>query len=144
MVVACNPSSNSNDNSGTTEHDSNAGEEEHGDTEHEAGEHDDDNPERIPNNGAAIRIVSPGDGSLFNEGEEIIVEIETENFTLGEDDNHWEIYVGGESWASVEGGNTDEVLRGLEPGEHEISVFMSLGSHEQLEQGDSVVVSVME
>lgn len=100
--------------------------------------------ERIPNDGAVIRIVSPADGATFAQGDEVVVEVETDNFVLGEEGNHWEVYVNDTSWGSVEGGNTDEVLRGLEPGEHEISVFLSLGSHEQLQEGDRITITVEE
>ncbi len=115
--------------------------------EHDAeGSHDEDeehSEERIPNEGAVIRILAPADGAIFQTDQEIIVEIETENFALGEDGNHWEIYVDDSSWGSIEGGN-DEVLRGLEPGEHEIAVYMSKDTHEQLEDGDSIVITVEE
>lgn len=115
--------------------------------EHDAaGSHDEDEDhteERIPNEGAVIRILAPADGTIFQTGEDIVVEIETESFVLGEEGKHWEVYVDGSSWASVEGGS-DEVLRGLEPGEHEIAVYMSMGTHEQLEDGDSITIVVEE
>ena len=115
--------------------------------EHDAeGSHDEDeehSEERIPNEGAVIRILAPADGAIFQTDQEIIVEIETENFALGEDGNHWEIYVDDSSWGSSEGGN-DEGLRGLEPGEHEIAVYMSKDTHERLEDGDSIAITVEE
>lgn len=121
------------------------GEEHNEDAEHsEEGGHDEDTPERVPNDGAIIRIVSPTNGAVFKVGDEILVQIETENFPLGEEERHWELYVDGSSWGSIEGGNTDEAIRGLDPGEHEVAVFMSLGSHEQLEDGDSVTIVVEE
>lgn len=110
-----------------------------GEAHEESGEH-----ERLPNEGAVIRIVSPSDGATFSQNEEIVVEIETENFVLGEDERHWELYVDGASWGSIEGGNQDEVVRGLEPGEHEITVYLSLGSHEQLEDGSKRHITVTE
>ncbi len=119
-------------------------ESENGDAEHEDSDHDDETPERIPNDGAVIRITSPASGATFKAGEDVVVEIETENFTLGEEGAHWEIYVDGASWGSIEGGSTDEVLRGLEQGEHEISVFLSLETHEQLEEGDHLTIVVEE
>lgn len=115
------------------------GEHTEGEAHEETGEH-----ERLPNEGAVIRIVSPADGATFGVDEEIVVEIETENFVLGEDERHWELYVDGASWGSVEGGNQDEVVRGLEPGEHEITVYLSLGSHEQLEDGSTRHITVTE
>ena len=106
----------------------------------EEGEHEE--AERIPNDGAAIRILSPAGGATFAVDEDVRVEIEVENFVLGEDGSHWNVYVDGEEWAEVEGGDTTYALRGLEPGEHEISVFLSLGTHEQLEDGDSVTILI--
>lgn len=116
------------------------GEEHSEDAEHAEGEEH----ERIPNDGALIRIISPADGATFAADEEILVQIETENFMLGEEERHWELYVDGASWGSIEGGNTDEVVRGLEPGEHEITVYLSLGSHEQLADGSTIRITVTE
>ena len=44
--------------------------------------------------------------------------IDTENFELGVDDNHWHVYVNGESFGMVMGTNTDQVIRNL--GQHEL------------------------
>lgn len=109
-------------------------------------EHDDDHAaaERVPNEGAVVRIVSPADGAVFESGEEIVVEIETENFDLGEEDNHWHVYVDGASWGMVMGSNTDEVLRGVEPGAHALAVYLSIGTHEELEEGDTISITVEE
>lgn len=134
-----------------SEHDEDAVHEEGDDHEHDGEgedadhEHNDDQAEdRVPNEGAVIRIVSPADGATFAVGEQIVVEIEAENFELGQDNNHWHVYVDGVSWGMVVGENTDEVLSGIEPGEHEISVYLSIGTHEELEDGDSITVSVEE
>jgi hypothetical protein len=118
-----------------------AEDEEHaeGETHEEGGEH-----ERLPNEDAVIHIVSPADGATFSSDEEIVVEIETESFVLGEEGRHWELYVDGASWGSIEGGNQDEVVRGLEPGEHEITAYLSLGSHDQLADGSTIYISVTE
>jgi len=106
-------------------------------------EHDDQTVERIPNpGGAAIRIISPADGDEFAEGDQIIVDVEVGNFTLGEDGNHWHVYVDGTSFGMVVGGNTDQALSGVEPGEHEISVHLANGDHEEFIEGDSIVVIV--
>lgn len=118
-----------------TEHDAEHAEEEMDhDMEHEHGE------ERIPNEGAVIRIVSPEDGATI-QGDEVEVVIEVENFTLGDEDSHWHVYVDGSEWGMITGGDTSHVLRGIEPGEHEIGVFLALGTHEELEEGDSVIVT---
>ena len=107
-------------------------------------EHDEDQShERVPNNGAAVHILSPANGDTFKAGDEVTVEIELENFTLGEG-NHWHIYVDGSSWGMVMGENMDDRLRGLEPGEHEIAVYLSIDTHEELEEGDAVTIVVEE
>ncbi|MCI0649478.1 MAG: DUF6130 family protein, partial [Chloroflexi bacterium] len=100
--------------------------------------------ERIPNDGAVIRIVSPADGATFAEGEEVTVEVEVEQFVLGQDGNHWHIHVDGESWSNIEGEDTSDVLRSLEPGEHEIEVILANGEHQDLEEGDTVTIVVEE
>jgi hypothetical protein len=112
---------------------------EHGEEEHDEAEAHG----RVPNNGAAIHILSPADGATFNAGDEVTVAVEVENFTLGEG-NHWHIYVDGSSWGMVMGENTDDIVRGLEPGEHEISVYLSIETHEELEDGDAVTIMVEE
>ena len=42
------------------------------------------------------------------------------------------------------GGRTTQALRGLEPGEHEISVYLSNGGHEELMEGDAILIEVKE
>ncbi len=123
----------------------------HGDGDHED-EHEDehehehgDEHSRIPNEGGAtITILSPEEGATFSNLDQVLVEVEVENFELGEDDNHWHVYVDGVSFGMVSGGNTDQALPGLEPGEREISVFLANGSHEEFEDGDSVTIVVEE
>ena len=101
-------------------------------------------PDRIPNEGgASITITSPQAGDTFNTLDQVIVEVEVENFELG-GNNHWHVYVDGTSYGMVMGGNTDQALPGLEPGEHEISVFLSIETHEEYEDGDSVMIVVEE
>lgn len=111
------------------------------DTDHDAHGHDEG---RIPNEGgAAITITAPQDGDTFSTLDQIIVEVAVENFELG-GNNHWHVYVDGTSYGMVMGGNTDQPLPGLEPGEHEISVFLSIDTHEEYEDGDSITVVVEE
>lgn len=114
------------------------------DHDHEDHDHEDEHA-RIPNEGGAtITITSPEDGATFGTLDQVLVEVAVENFTLGENDNHWHVYVDGVSYGMVMGGNTDQALPGLEPGEHEISVFMSLGTHGEYEDGASVTIVVEE
>lgn len=97
---------------------------------------------RVPNKAASIHIFSPNEGATFSEGDEVRVEVEVDQFALGEDGNHWHVYVDGVSWGMVTGGRTNEVLRGLEPGEREIEVYLTGGDHIELEEGDSINISI--
>ena len=126
-----------------------AASDEMGDMEEMDDEHEHDDMEamssnRIPNEGATVQITSPSSGDSFAASQQIIVEIETENFDLTEEGYHWHVYVDGESWGMVLGGNYDQPLTGLEPGEHMIEVFLSIPSHEEMEDGDSVMITVTE
>ncbi|WP_420643272.1 hypothetical protein [Candidatus Leptofilum sp.] len=104
-----------------------------------------DKPDRIPNEGGAtISIISPEEGATFNTLDQVLIEVEVDNFVLGEDGNHWHVYVDGVSFGMVMGGNTDQALPGLDPGEHEVSVFMSIDTHEEYADGDSVTIVVEE
>lgn len=107
-------------------------------------EHDEGQVQRVPNEGAIIRIISPEDGETFAAGEQVLVEVEVEGFDLAQEGNHWHVYVDGTSWGMVMGANTDQPLTGLEPGEHEIAVFLSIDTHEELEEGDAVKITVAE
>lgn len=137
ISTACSSvSSGSGDNVGV---ESAGGEVEDGEHEHED-EHED--IVRIPNNGASIQIISPLDGATFSESENLAVEVQVDNIELGVDGNHWHIYVDGKSWSMVTGGDTDQELGDLEHGVFEISVFLTLRSHEELEDGDAVTITV--
>jgi len=105
---------------------------------------DGDHANHVPNNGAVIRIISPADGSTFANGEEITIEVQVENFNLGENGNHWHVYIDGEPRNMVMGNDTDDIIRGLDPGEHELGVFLANGDHFNLEEGDSIHVTVQE
>ena len=129
--------------------DEHSSEDSHGDSESND-EHSDDHEAthedlgRIPNEGgAAIRIISPQDGAVITDSE-ILVEIVVENFELDDDGSHWHVYVDGVSHGMVLGHDFDQALRGLEPGEHTIEVHPALGTHEELEDGSAVTVTVSE
>jgi hypothetical protein len=119
---------------------------EEGETDHEHAEGEDEDHDhssgRIPNEGAVIRIVSPADGALFTTADEVLVEVETENFDLSAEGKHWHVYVDGVSYGMIVGGDTDHALRNLEPGEREISVYLSIETHEEMEDGDAVIITV--
>lgn len=142
LITACNTAdSTSSDDHMDHENMDDMEHEEMEDPDHDHSDHADD---RIPNEGgAAIRIVSPADGDTFAAGEQVIVEVAVENFELG-DNNHWHVYVDGTSWGMVMGGNADQPLNGLEPGEHEISVYLSIDTHEEYEDGDAITITVTE
>lgn len=150
VLVACSPAG-----SGGTEPAASGGQDDHeteaADHEHEEGEEDHEHEgesaghghgDRIPNNGAIIRIVSPEDGAVFSAADEVLVEVETENFDLTEEGMHWHVYVDGASFGMIMGGDTDHALRNLEPGMHKISVFLSNEAHEELEEGDEITIVV--
>ena len=150
FLVACTPSTNEGsavDEAQPAEGEMQPEEEmEHDDEAEHSDEHEHDEEQdlvRVPNNGSAVQILSPADGDTFKVGDEVTVEIELENFTLGEG-NHWHIYVDGSSWGMVVGENIDDTLRGLELGEHEISVYLSIDTHEELEEGDAITIVVEE
>lgn len=147
LFAACAGDSTTNSNSGTDQEHAAEEEGEHNDehaADEEHGEHEHDE-ERIPNpDGAAISILSPEDGTTFLVGDEIPVEVQVDNFAIGENDNHWHVYVDGTSWGMVMGGNTTETLRGLEAGEHEIEVYIAGGDHIEFEDGDSIHITVEE
>lgn len=100
-------------------------------------------PMRVPNEGSAVDFVTPKDGAVFEAGDDVKVEIITDNFTIGEAGNHWHIYVDDQPGVMIMGQMTDAVLRGLEPGRHEISTYLSVGSHKELEDGAMVTITVL-
>lgn len=134
MAAGCSSSGNHEHDEGNPTH------------SHDDEEHDDSEPHgRIPNeNGAAIRITAPTDGAVFQHGDQIVVEVETENFDLSQEGYHWHVYVDGSSWGMIMGGRANHVLNGVEPGEHEISAYLSIPSHEEYEDGHRVMITVQE
>lgn len=100
-------------------------------------------PARVPNDGAVVRLVSPSEGASFRPGEDVRVEIEVDDFTLGEEGTHWHVYVDGASPRMIMGTITETMLRDLEPGRHEVSVYLAVGSHMELEEGATVAVDVV-
>lgn len=109
---------------------------------HDHDEHSEDHPPRVPNQGAVISILSPQDDMQFNAGDDIPVEVAFENFDLVEEGNHWHIYIDGKSYQMIMGAMTEAIVRDLEPGHHEISVYMSISSHEELQDGAAIHIMV--
>lgn len=117
----------------------------HSPASHDDHDHEDHHGgDRIPNNGAVIRIASPEEGALFGEFEDVIIEVEIDNFVLGEEGNHWHVYVDGVSRAHVMSQAHDYALRGLEPGDYLLEVFLADGNHRDLEEGDAVTITIHE
>ncbi len=129
-----------------------AGEEMDNMEEMEGSEHDEDadhdheheETERVDNAGATIQILSPADGRRFGSDEDVVVEVEVTNFALGEEGNHWHVYIDGVSWGMVTGQTTTQVLRGIDPGEHELAVYMAGGDHIDLAEGDAITITIGE
>lgn len=97
---------------------------------------------RVPNEGAVIHIVSPQDGNTFEEGGEVKVEIECYNFELGQYGNHWHLYVDGQSPRMIVGKSKKVILRDLKPGQYQISAYLAVGSHTELEDGTTVTITI--
>jgi hypothetical protein len=110
------------------------------------GDHDHDEemmmPNRVPNNGAKVQIISPVDGATFKSGDEIVIQVATENFDLTRDGNHWHIYVDEHTTLMIMGGMTETTLRDLSVGQHEIAVYLSNGNHEDLEDGAIITITI--
>ena len=77
---------------------------EHSEEEHEK-EHTEE--ERVANDGATIAVTAPESGTTYGSGEEVTIEVLVEQFTLGEEGNHWHVYVDGTSWGMVVGDRTE-------------------------------------
>ncbi|MCB0167508.1 MAG: FixH family protein [Anaerolineae bacterium] len=105
---------------------------------------DHNHPKQLPNGDAVVRIVSPKDGTNVESGSDIRIEIETESFKLGEEGNHWHLYVDDQPGRMIMGEINDAVLRDLEPGQHHISAYLSIASHEDLEDGATLTITVVD
>ncbi len=107
-----------------------------------AGKGADHAPARIPNGTASIHITSPEDGAIFKSGEDVRIVVDYQNFEIGEHGNHWHVYINGRSSRMIMSKINDTVLRNLEPGKNELSTYLSVGTHEELEDGSSVTIIV--
>lgn len=92
--------------------------------------------------GATIRLISPADGAIYFVDEEIPVEVEVEDFALGEEGGHWHVFVDGTVWGMTSGNDTQQVLLGLEPGMRKIEVSLAGGDHLDLDSSDSVTIAI--
>ncbi len=107
-----------------------------------AGHADHHDEKTVPNHGAAVRIVTPADGAIFQAGQEIGIKIETTAFPLGQAGNHWHVYVDDEAPRMVMGRMDETTLQGLPPGRHRVSVYLSNDDHLDLEEGATVTITV--
>lgn len=98
--------------------------------------------ERSENNGAVIHILSPQDDAIFMSDEDILIEIEVENFEIGEESGHWHIYIDDLSYGMVVNGKTDAIISGLDAGEHHVAVYLSAFTHVELKDGDSIHIVI--
>ncbi len=146
LLAACQSSSSTEDNAAQgdmTNMDMGSGQNTSGmDMGEGADGHDEAERQFVPNNGAVVQITTPDDGASFKTSDSVLVTIETTNFTIGEDGNHWHVYLDGFP-TMIMGGNT-YVLQNLSAGQHDIEVYLSNGQHQDLEQGDQVTIAVEE
>ena len=97
---------------------------------------------RIPNDGAVITIVSPEDGAAFPADQDFEVVVEVEGFDLTVEGAHWHLYVDEISYGMIMNGDLNHIVRGLEPGEHTLYVYLAGPDHIELEDGDSITIVI--
>jgi len=89
---------------------------------------------------AKIAILIPADGEMISgDSLEVFVEIQDVEEIEG---IHWHAYVDGEIATMVMSGELSTTLVGLSAGEHEITAYLSDGTHGNIGQSDSVTVTV--
>ena len=106
------------------------------------GDDEPSHPERIANEGAVIRLVSPQDGAIFEKGSDVEVEIEYDHFNLGEEGQHWHLYIDDQPGRMIMGNMTEAILRDLAPGQHQLSAYLSVGGHEELKDGAAITITI--
>ena len=97
------------------------------------------NHERIPANGAAVKIVAPKDGEMLDR-DNVIVRVETTNWPLGETGHHFHLYVNGAEQGMSQGNNPALQARDLQPGENMIEVVLSNELHQELDASDRITL----
>lgn len=110
----------------------------------ESDEHTEDNEhehgsDRLDPGDASVRITSPADGTVLSENS-VLVNVQTTSFTLGEDGNHFHLYVDGAEQGMSQGSSTSMMAIDLAPGEHMIEVVLTNGEHQELDATDMVTV----
>jgi hypothetical protein len=99
---------------------------------------DDHNHERIPANGATVKIIAPQDGDAL-ERDNVIVRVETTNWPLGEG-KHWHLYVNGKEQGMSQGNAPALQARDLQPGANVIEVMLSNELHQELDTMDRITI----
>jgi hypothetical protein len=100
---------------------------------------DEHNHERIPANGASVKIVSPTDGEVLDR-DNVIVRVETTNWPLGEEGHHWHLYVNGKEQGMSQGNAPALQARDLLPGDNVIEVTLSNELHQELDTTDKITI----
>jgi hypothetical protein len=98
--------------------------------------------DKIPNDGAIIRIVSPAAGAEIEAGDMVPVKVETEGFDLAAEGNHWHLYVDDDLVEMVEGTRSETVIHYLEAGQHTILTTMADADHNEYEEGAILTITV--
>jgi hypothetical protein len=98
----------------------------------------------VPNNGAQISIALPHGGAEFAPGDDITVQIATKNFKLGENGNHWHLYVNDRAPQMIMGDISQATLRDLPPGQYTLNAYLSVGTHADLAQGAGITITVVD
>lgn len=100
---------------------------------------DHDHAARIDANGAAVKIVAPKDGEIFDR-DNVIVRVETTNWPLGETGHHFHLYVNGAEQGMSQGNSPALQARDLQPGENMIEVVLSNELHQELNATDQIII----
>jgi len=95
--------------------------------------------ERIPANGAVVKITAPQDGEVLNVPT-VIVRVETTNWPLGEEGHHWHLYVNGKEQGMSQGNAPALQARDLQPGDNLIEVTLSNELHQELDATDKITI----
>ena len=97
------------------------------------------NHERIPANGAAVKIIAPQHNAVLDR-DNVIVRVETTNWPLGEEGHHWHLYVNGKEQGMSQGNAPALQARDLQPGDNLIEVTLSNELHQELNTTDMITV----
>jgi hypothetical protein len=101
-------------------------------------DHDHGHGERLPANGAAVKIIAPQHNAVLDR-DSVIVRVETTSWPLGEG-KHWHLYVNGKEQGMSQGSAAALQARDLQPGENIIEVTLSNELHQELNATDMIAV----